>query len=332
MFGLKETNNWKVNEKRYKIKTDADWRSKIMEFYFHPFDVRWIFYHDQVIDRDRWRVMQHMLIPNNMGLNLMREYAYKVTSYNYALISDAITNDRIFVSNRGAAYFFPLYVFTNQRKKRVTLTKADIDNKSIKSNISSKIVAALEKSYGRMVMPEEILYYIYAVLYSEHYRHQYSEFLKTDFPRIPLTNNEPLFTRMGQLGKLLCELHLLKSEKQFQRLAARFEGKGESMVVSPYYDKANLRVFINRDQYFEGVTFDIWSYQIGRYQIVIQWLKDRKGRILSLGDIKQYCKIITAINSTLEIQEKIDELYSETEHDIIKIEHVSLVSDLNDYS
>ena len=80
------------------------------------------------------------------------------------------------------------------------------------------------------------------------------------------------------------------------------------------------------------MTPDIWSYQLGGYQVVIQWLKDRKGRVLSLEDIKQYCKIVTSISNTIEIQEKIDEIYSETEHDVIKIEQVPLVGDLNNYS
>jgi hypothetical protein len=137
---------------------------------------------------------------------------------------------------------------------------------------------------------------------------------------------------MSQLGKVLCELHLLKSKRQFKHLVARFGGEGDGMVMQPFYDKANLRVFINCNQYFEGVSPDIWSYQIGGYQVVIQWLKDRKGRVLSLEDIKQYCKIVTSISNTIEIQENIDEIYSETEHDAIKIEQVPLVGDLNNYS
>jgi predicted helicase len=116
-LGLKETGSWKIYEKRRKVMADNNWESKIVEFCFHPFDVRWIFYHGEVVDRDRWTVMQHMLISNNIGLNCMKEYAYEVTSYNYALISGAITNDRIFVSNKGAAYFFPLYVFRSVSKE-----------------------------------------------------------------------------------------------------------------------------------------------------------------------------------------------------------------------
>jgi predicted helicase len=38
-------------------------------------------------------------------------------------------------------------------------------------------------------VPEEILAYIYAVLHSTVYRTKYIEFLKTDFPAVPMTKN-----------------------------------------------------------------------------------------------------------------------------------------------
>jgi len=44
-----------------------------------------------------------------------------------------------------------------------------------------------------------------------------------------------------------------------------------------------------------------------------KWLKDRKGRKLSLDEIKHYCNIITTIKKTLEIQEIIDGMYLKIE-------------------
>ena len=136
---------------------------------------------------------------------------------------------------------------------------------------------------------------------------------------------------MSRLGKELSDLHLLKSERQFEHLVARFEGKGDNIVRQPSYDETNFRVYINNDQYFEGIRPEVWSYQIGGYQVMFQWHKDRKARVLSLEDIKQYCKIATSIGKTIEIQEKIDEIYSETEHEIIKVENASSASNLEDY-
>ena len=63
---------------------------------------------------------------------------------------------------------------------------------------------------------------------------------------------------------------------------------------------------------------EIWKYQIGGYQVCDKWLKDRKGRILSLDDIRHYCKVVTAIKKTIEIQKKIDNLYPEIEKGTIE--------------
>ena len=77
-------------------------------------------------------------------------------------------------------------------------------------------------------------------------------------------------------------------------------------------------VYINADQYFEGVTKEIWEYQIGGYQVCQKWLKDRKDRTLSLDEIKHYSKIVTALQKTMEIQKLIDDIYPEVEKDIIE--------------
>jgi hypothetical protein len=76
-------------------------------------------------------------------------------------------------------------------------------------------------------------------------------------------------------------------------------------------------VYISADQYFEGVSRDIWEYRIGGYQVCAKWLKDRKGRCLSLDDIRNYCGIITAICKTAEIQKQIDKIYPKAEKEQI---------------
>jgi hypothetical protein len=83
------------------------------------------------------------------------------------------------------------------------------------------------------------------------------------------------------------------------------------------YNQKESRAYINSDQYFEGIEKVVWEYQIGGYQVSHKWLKDRKGRILSLEEIKHYCKVITAIKKTIEIQKDIDAVYPEIEKHLI---------------
>ena len=74
---------------------------------------------------------------------------------------------------------------------------------------------------------------------------------------------------------------------------------------------------INDDKYFDNVTTEVWNYRVGSYQVLLKYLKDRKGKILE--DAKHYCKVITALNNTVTIQKKIDDIYPGIEKEFIKL-------------
>ena len=42
------------------------------------------------------------------------------------------------------------------------------------------------------------------------------------------------------------------------------------------YDEENERVYFNKEQYFESIVKEVWEYQIGAYQVMDKYLKDRK--------------------------------------------------------
>ena len=73
------------------------------------------------------------------------------------------------------------------------------------------------------------------------------------------------------------------------------------------------RIYINQTQYFEGISPEVWEYQVGGYQVCDKWLKDRKGRPLSLEDTKHYCKVVTALKKTIDVQAKIGSAYPDIE-------------------
>jgi hypothetical protein len=119
---------------------------------------------------------------------------------------------------------------------------------------------------------------------------------------------------MGEYGEKLVDLHLLKS-KEIDQPIAKFQGKGDNKVEKVKYEQG--KVYINNDQYFESISPEVWQYQIGGYQVCDKWLKDRKGRVLSLDDIRHYCKVVTSIGKTIEFQKTIDEIFSEVEKETI---------------
>ena len=61
----------------------------------------------------------------------------------------------------------------------------------------------------------------------------------------------------------------------------------------------------------------MWNYHIGGYQVLEKYLKDRKGR--QMTDPATYCKIATAIQSTIVLQAKADEVFDEIEKKILDL-------------
>ena len=77
--------------------------------------------------------------------------------------------------------------------------------------------------------------------------------------------------------------------------------------VAPQGSQAG-RVVINTDQFFEGIDPATWAMQIGGYQPLEKWLKDRKGRALSFDDLQHYMRMIIALRETRRIMAEIDEV------------------------
>ena len=296
---LKDKQKWRVSDVRKKLITDNNWKKYFQKILYRPFDTRHIYYYPGLIERSRLEVMKNML-DKNLAFLTMRQVSLD-EEYTHFLVSEHIVDNRAFLSSKGIMQIFPLYLYKNS--KRIP-------------NILPTLQKELKAKFDKNVKVEEILNYIYAISYSTIYRHKFAEFLKIDFPRIPFTTNYDLFKKIARLGKRLIDLHLMKSD-ELAVPVAKFQGDGDNVVRKPIYDEKKGRVYINKTQYFEGVEKDVWEYQIGGYQVLSKWLKDRRGRKLSLEEIKRYCKVVTALKRTIEIQEKIDKLYPKVERELI---------------
>ncbi|MEK6766352.1 MAG: type ISP restriction/modification enzyme [Planctomycetota bacterium] len=323
-FNLKDKSNWRLKDKREKIMDDKDWAESVTKILYRPFDIRWIFYHDDVVERSRREVMQHMT-HENLGLIVNRQI--RMRKIQHSLVSEQIVDLHILETAHASAYVFPLYLYperNNPKKRSSSRTmmlfepKADYNLK--KPNLSKDLLEQLAISFKKEPIPEQIFFYIYAVLYSNIYRAKYAEFLKIDFPRIPFTKDFKLFQKVSDLGKELTDLHLLKS-KSLSNPVSKFQGDGTGIVEKPEYYEKEKKVLINKEQYFEGMEKEVWEYQIGGYQVCDKWLKDRKGKSLTLDDVRHYCKIVSALKKTIEIQKEIDKLYPKVEERLIEFEH-----------
>lgn len=136
-----------------------------------------------------------------------------------------------------------------------------------------------------------------------------AEFLKIDFPRVPLTSNDQLFKDLGAIGEELVNLHLMKSQK-LNQLITKVGGEGDNAVTQVTYKAKEQRVYINKTRYFEGIAPEVWQFKIGGYQVLDKWLKDRKKakRTLSFDEVLHYQKVVVALKETMQLMAQIDRL------------------------
>jgi predicted helicase len=186
----------------------------------------------------------------------------------------------------------------------------------------------------REIGPECIFNYAYAVFHSPTYRERYAEFLRADFPRLPLTSDFELFRILCGFGGDLVDLHVrgkgtprgprfpekgsnVIEEVRYQPASSTSVGddvrsliskeeKSESRHLDSYKETKAGRVWINDRQYVEGVPESAWTFPIGGYLPAQRWLKDRIGRTLGFEEQQEYMRIIWALMETKRLMAEID--------------------------
>ncbi len=310
-YEIEETAYWKLSKvKEYIVEDEVD--AKVVRYFYRPFDNVWLYYNPSIIERGdgRWNLMQHILKPN---LTIIVCRQQKEIGFHHCFTTEFIGDgNAISLRSREYNYYFPLYQYlTIANEENEDEGNLGFDSLNKISNISNAFLKAIREKLGYTPTSEDIFYYIYAILHSPTYRQRYAEFLKINFPCVPLTSSKQLFNDLGLKGQALVELHLMRSRK-LSRLITKMDGSGDNVVNKIVYNSKQQRVYINTDRYFEGVTTEIWEFKIGGYQVMEKWLKDRKeaNRPLSFNEVLHYQKIIVALKETMQTVIEIDQLIS----------------------
>ena len=245
--------------------------------------------------------MQHILAGENIGLVVNRQVN---DVFRHVLCSRMLVNDcTASAATKERSHLFPLYIYQDfefgYEEQILETTK--------KTNFSQAFLDYLFFRLSFPPTPEEIFYYIYAMLHSAKYRNRYKEFLRTDFPRIPFTSNDELFRQLATYGEELIALHLMKSSKLDNSITEFVELGGNRVVDVGHPKYGSSKVTINKQgDGFIGVSEVVWNFYVGGYQVCQKWLKDRKGRTLSNEDIQHYQRIVVALKETIALMAAID--------------------------
>jgi len=326
-YRLKNTSSWNLSESRHLMAANEEWEKDLDVCLYRPFDYRYIYYSKLLLERPVYQIMRHMLAGDNIGITVGRAgQVIDQGTWNIIFCTRHITEFNLY--RRGGNNLHPLYLYpateeNSSRQKFLSSADWSPGKDGRVPNLSPEFVADLAErlslefvSDGRGDLeltfgPEDIFDYIYAIFHSPTYRKRYEEFLKKDFPKVPLTSNVEQFRKLCILGRKLADLHLLESP-EVSKFITHYPVKGDNQIERSYpkyvvcENKEPGDIYINKTQYFKGVPPEVWDFRIGGYQVAEKWLKDRSGRHLSFDDLMHYQKVIVALKETMRLMEEVD--------------------------
>lgn len=337
----RDVQDWKVHLAQADIQNSGPKRNNLATIMYRPFDRRHTYFTGKsngFMCRPRKSIMSHMHSNQNDRDNLSvvigrAGQAADLNEWNIIFCTDGLLDYNIF--RRGGGALFPIYLYPkpDQFDTGDDPSEYPLNDRGRRPNLSKAFVAEMEAKLGlRFVTegsafapgdesplprsgtpgvgvfgPEDVFYYTYAIFHSPTYRQRYAEFLKIDFPRLPLTSDVALFAALVKYGAELVSLHLMKSPKLADYMTT-YDIEGDNVLARGYpkYVENGGKVYINKGQFFGGVPQNIWDFHIGGYQVLHKWLKDRRGRALSTDDLEHYQQIVVALAETIRLMSAID--------------------------
>lgn len=321
-FDLREdTRDWQIRyaKKELKETNNDDNNYKIVNY--RTFDKRWTYYTGKskgFHSMPRGDIMEHFLKDDNIGLVSIRQIIS--SDFFHSFITDKII-DMCYISNKTKEgnYVFPLYLHkTDNVIKFIVKENKDwgdnwfeftdkevnpFQNADKIENFTVNFRNFIDKKYSSHFSPEDILGYIYAVLFHKTYRTKYIGFLKIDFPKIPFTDSKDIFIKLSELGTQLYNLHLMKDNNLNNDVGeGLYKDDKNNKIEKPIYNEKEKRLFINKSLYFDNVSKEVWLYKIGGYQVLDKYLKSHKGEDI---DYSYFQKIIQILDKSLNLENEI---------------------------
>ena len=242
-YGLEDSSSFSLQAARVWAR-GASALSSVTSVGYRCFDERYLIYSSAILARNRDEICRHLIGRENRVLVTFR--AIRESPWRHAFVADgAVTKE--YVSSLDNSFVFPLYLYPAASASKPGQAELGVESSpwpvgpgGRRPNLNPAFIADLEKRLGMKFVPEmpdvgadqrvrpregasrqggtplqfgpeDVFHYIYAIFHSPTYRSRYAEFLKIDFPRVPLTSDVNLFRALCEKGAELVALHLLES-------------------------------------------------------------------------------------------------------------------------
>jgi predicted helicase len=202
--------------------------------------------------------MMHMERPN-IGLCVGRAGLVVETGWNLTFCIKAVCDHNLFY--RGSSLNCPLYHYhSNDEASPMFKSRAHNIGHQFSAALADRLKLNFDKTKGLPdgLKPEDIFQYAYAVFHSPGYRNRYAEFLRIDFPRLPLTGNVKLFTALSGLGGELVALHLMESS-ELDKPITTYIGAAHPEIEKVWHSGTTVWCDKGKTCGFRGVAEEVWN-------------------------------------------------------------------------
>ena len=275
---------------------------QIVPIAYRPFDNRWTYYTGK---SGGWMDMPREIksigqmtreptspIGQNIGILFARNDA---SQHDFSMVM--VSNNIVDCNYRGfRTYIAPLYLHSE--------TAA---GEEWTPNFNGDALDKLTQNLADKPSPIEIFDYVYGVLHDPVYREKYNEFLKRDFPRVPIIENEEVFRNYVSAGEGLRKLHLMKTKVPATLTLEPNTAEDLEIGAVKYKDGV---LHLNKNKQIHGIPENVWAYRIGGYQVIDKWLKSHKGKTMTIDDFEHIANIVGLLAETIKIQEEMRKMHS----------------------
>lgn len=291
---------------------------KIHPLLYRPFDVRRIFFDEDLVASRSVPTMRHVLAGPNIGFVCSSSWT---TPDRFSVgVSRCMVEMKAGTHDRGTT-FFPLYRYEDGAG-RESSKRHNFTPEFVREWCDATGTTFVPSGRGRgdgvtTTGPEDVFYWLYALFYAPGYQRRYRAALAQGFPIVLPPSGVNVVRTLAGLGEELAALHLLESER-LNEPHATFTGSVSTRVVTKvgwtpdnagtvWIDgKGTSRSFQRGTAGFCPVPEAVWTMHMAGYQVCEKWLKDRRGRRLSDDEIIHYIKIIGALTETPRLMQEID--------------------------
>ncbi|MCL2240715.1 MAG: hypothetical protein FWC07_12275, partial [Defluviitaleaceae bacterium] len=165
--------------------------------------------------------------------------------------------------------------------------------------------------------PVQIFDYVYAILHDPLYRARFNEYLKRDFPRVPIPAapvenpgdfhiTEKMFHVYIQAGEQLRKLHLMQAKHP---APLRLDpATPDNLQISAIKYKDGI-LHLNPEKRLHGIPAKVWAFRIGGYQVLDKWFKSHKGTEMDYKNFDHIAHVVGLLAKTIEIQARLKQLH-----------------------